>query len=81
MSSTLRIKPGLLADLRAKHSITSEHNQARLIGVDRTTLRRIDAGDTPSAAFIAGFTLAFDMPIHEAFEVVEKDVPEPVPAP
>ena len=67
--SSLRIKPGLLARLRETRSIPSEEHQARLIGVDRTTLRRIDAGSAPSASFMAAFTLAFDLPLGEAFEI------------
>lgn len=73
MASTIRIQPGLLARLRETRRINSEEAQARLIGVDRTTLRRVDAGATPSAAFMTGFCLAFGFGLGEAFEIV--DVP------
>jgi len=73
MASTLRIKPGLLKRLRDVRDIPSEEHQARLIGVDRTTLRRIDAGATPSGAFMASFCAAFGLGLGEAFEVVEEE--------
>jgi hypothetical protein len=70
VTSKLQVKPGLLKRLRDLRGIPSEEHQARLIGVDRTTLRRVDAGATPSGAFIAGLCEAFDLGIGEAFEVV-----------
>ncbi len=71
MASRVRIKPGLLKRLRELREIPSEEHQARLIGVDRTTLRRIDQGGVPSAAFMAGIWEAFGLGLGEAFEVVE----------
>ena len=71
MANSLRIKPGLLERLRETRNIPSEDHQARLIGVDRTTLRRVDAGATPSGAFMANFCAAFGLGLGEAFEVVE----------
>lgn len=70
MASTLRIKPGLLKRLRDLRDIPSEEHQARLIGVDRTTLRRVDGGARPSPQFIAQVCEAFSLGIGEAFEVV-----------
>lgn len=70
MASKLQIKPGLIKRLRELRDIPSEEHQARLIGVDRATLRRIDAGSTPSGAFIAMFCDAFGLGIGEAFEIV-----------
>jgi len=64
MASKLQIKPGLLARLRLIREIPSEEHQARLMGVDRTTLRRIDRGAIPSGAYtqnglaVANFTIA-----------------------
>jgi DNA-binding XRE family transcriptional regulator len=73
MTSKLRIKPGLLKRLREVRDLPSEDAQARLIGVDRTTLRRIDAGAAPSAAFMASLCDVFGLGLGEAFEVVTHD--------
>lgn len=70
MSATLRIRPGLLGRLRKMQGIDSEDVQARMIGVDRTTLRRIDAGGSPSSGFIASMVVTYNMGIGEMFEVV-----------
>ena len=75
MVITLRIKPGILKHVRDLRNIPSEAVQARLIGVDRATLRRVDRGSTPSGFFIANFCGAFDLEIGEAFEVVTTDSP------
>lgn len=77
-SPTVRIKPGILSRLRKLNEIPSEEAQARLIGVDRTTLRRIDGGDAPSAAFIAGAVLSLGLPFDVLFEVVEGSAQERV---
>src|SRR4051812_40603054 len=61
MDVTLRLKPGLAERLREVRSIPSEEHQARLIGVDRSTLRRIDGGATPSGTFVAQFCSAFGL--------------------
>ncbi|ARC56035.1 hypothetical protein AS850_02970 [Frondihabitans sp. 762G35] len=71
MASKLQIKPGLLARLRQIRDIPSEEHQARLMGVDRTTLRRIDRGATPSGAFMAALCESFGLGLGEAFEVVQ----------
>jgi transcriptional regulator with XRE-family HTH domain len=72
MATRLQIKPGLLKRLRELREIPSEEHQARLIGFDRTTLRRIDAGAMPSAAFMAALCDAFGLGLGEAFELVEE---------
>lgn len=71
MSATIRIKEGLLKRLRESRHIPTEEIQARMIGVDRVTLRRIDKGATPSAAFMAGVAEAFGLGLGEAFDVVQ----------
>lgn len=71
MASTIRVKPGLLERLRKIHGITSEEHQARLMGVDRTTLRRVDRGATPSGAFMAALRETYSLGLWEAFEVVQ----------
>lgn len=70
MASVIRIRPGLLARLRETRLIPSEDAQARLIGCDRGTLRRVDSGSQPSGAFMAGLCEAFGLGLGEAFEVV-----------
>ncbi|MGK9222050.1 MULTISPECIES: helix-turn-helix domain-containing protein [unclassified Microbacterium] len=73
MSVSIRIKPGLVERLRETRNIGSEEAFARLIGADRTTLRRVVAGSQPSGAFIAGFCDAFGLGLGEAFEIVRSD--------
>jgi len=73
MASSLRIKPGLLERLRETRDIPSEEHQARLIGVDRITLRRVNAGATPSGAFMASFCEAFGLGLGEAFDIVSTE--------
>lgn len=70
MAHKLQIKPGLLDRLRQLRGIPSEEHQARLMGVDRTTLRRIDRGAVPSGAFMAALCTTFDLGLGEAFELV-----------
>ena len=70
MAATLRIKPGLLLRLRDVRGIASEEQQARLIGVDRSTLRRVDNGAQPSGAFMAAVCEAFGLGLGEAFDVI-----------
>lgn len=81
MSATIRIKEGLLKRLREARGIPTEAIQARMIGVDRVTMRRIDRGAAPSAAFMAGVAEAFGLGLGEAFDVVQLDAltGEPVP--
>lgn len=73
MAATIRIKEGLLKRLRVTRQIPTEEIQARMIGVDRVTLRRIDRGATPSAGFMAGVAEAFGLGLGEAFDVVQVD--------
>lgn len=66
---TVKIRSGILHKLRRLHEIGSEEVQARMIGVDRSTLRRIDQGGVPSAEFIAGTCVAFDLPFDALFTI------------
>lgn len=77
---TIRIKEGLLERLRETRKIASEEVQARMIGVDRATLRRIDAGAQPSGSFQAGLCVAFGLGLGEAFEVITEEVSSEVAA-
>jgi hypothetical protein len=72
MDVTVRLRPGLAERLRETRNIPTEDAQARMIGVDRTTLRRVDAGAQPSGAFMAQFCEAFNLGLGEAFEIVAK---------
>lgn len=72
MASRVQIKPGLLKRMRDVHGIPSEVHQARLLGVDRTTLRRIDKGGEPSPKFMAAMWETFGLGLGEAFELVEE---------
>jgi len=73
---TIRIKPGLLRRLRELGNVAGEEQQARLIGVDRTTLRRVDQGSAPSAAFMAAVCATYGLGIGEAFDIVKPAKPE-----
>lgn len=75
MAVAIRIKPGIVERLRETRGITSEEAFARLIGSERTTLRRIMAGAQPSGAFMAGFCDAFGMGLGEVFEIVRPETP------
>lgn len=73
MAVVIRLKEGLVDRLRETRSLNSEEAVARLIGTDRTTLRRIVAGSQPSGAFIAEFCDAFSLGLGEAFEIVHTE--------
>lgn len=73
MSVAIRIKDGLVDRLRETRNLPSEDAVARLIGTDRTTLRRIVKGAQPSGTFIAGFCDAFGLGLGEAFEIVKTE--------
>lgn len=68
---TIQIKPDVLNRLQEMHAL-NESSTARAIGVDRATLRRIKDGATPSAAFIAGAVLTFQVPVESLFAVVDR---------
>ena len=70
MAFRVQIKPGLLARLREVRGIPSEEHQARALGVDRSTLRRVDRGAQPSGAFMAAVCETYSLGIGEAFEAV-----------
>jgi len=71
MAASIRIKPGIVDRLRESRGIQSEDAFARLIGVDRSTLRRVVLdGAQPSGAFMAGFCEAFGFGLGEAFDIV-----------
>lgn len=75
MAVSIRIKEGLIERLRENRGIASEEAFARLVGVERSTLRRIAAGSTPSGAFMASFCDAFGLGLGEAFDIVRDEAP------
>lgn len=70
MPASLRIRPGLLANLREARKIPTVEHQARMIGVNRTTLARLENGDPPSASAIVAICTTFGMGIGECFEII-----------
>lgn len=73
MAVAIRLKEGLVDRLRETRNLNSEEAVARLIGTDRTTLRRIISGSQPSGSFIASFCDAFGLGLGEAFEIVSAE--------
>ena len=71
MNKTLKVRPGLLSRLREIHRLPSEDSQARLMGVSLSTIRRIEAGDQPSASFIVALCSTYQLGLGEAFEITD----------
>lgn len=71
MNQKLRLRDGLLPRLREIHRLPSEESQARLMGVSRSTIRRMEAGEQPSADFIVALCITYKLGMGEAFEIVE----------
>lgn len=70
---TIQIKTDVVERLQKMHSL-NESATARAIGCDRATLRRIKEGAAPSAAFIAGSVLLFQVPVEAMFTVVDESI-------
>jgi len=62
--------------MRDFSGLPSEEAQARMLGVGLSTVRRINAGEQPSAAFIVAFCTTYNMGIGEAFEIAHKSNPQ-----
>ena len=73
---TLQAKAGVINRLQEIHGL-NEGSTSRAIGCDRATLHRIKEGSPPSAAFIAGAVLLFQLPVEALFEVVEESAKTP----
>ena len=73
MSKQLRVREGLIARLREMYRTPSEEAQARLIGISRSSLRRMEAGAQPSAEFIVAFCETYDLGLGEAFKIVDPE--------
>jgi putative transcriptional regulator len=72
MSQRIQIRQGLLKRLRDISGITSEEAQARMLGVGRSTIYRIDNGEQPSAAFMAAVCTTYQLGLGEAFEIIDE---------
>lgn len=55
--------------MREQSGLTCERDQAQILGVSISTIRRIDGGEQPSAAFIVAFCATYNIGIGEAFEI------------
>lgn len=64
------LRPGIARRVRELHRIPTEIEQAAMLGVDRTTLRRVDQGPQPSGYFMAQFCTVFGLGLGEVFEIV-----------
>jgi transcriptional regulator with XRE-family HTH domain len=62
----------LIKRLKVVREFPSDEHVARFVGVERSTLSRIEKGIVPSGAFIAQFCDAFGLGIGEAFEIVRE---------
>lgn len=71
MNKKLRLRDGLLPRLREIYRLPSEESQARLMGVSRSTIRRIEAGEQPSADFIVALCTTYQLGMGEAFEIAD----------
>lgn len=71
MSQHIRIREGLLERLRTLSGLKSDESQARLMGVSRATLHRINNGEQPSAKFMAALCSTYGLGLGEAFEIAE----------
>lgn len=71
MAKQLQVREGLIARLRELYRTPSEEAQARLMGVSRSSLRRMEAGDQPSAQFIVALCTTYQLGPGEAFEITE----------
>lgn len=71
MNRKLKLRDGLLPRLREIYRLPSEESQARLMGVSRSTIRRIEAGEQPSADFIVALCTTYQLGMGEAFEIID----------
>lgn len=74
MAAKLQLRGGVLRRLRETRGIPTDDVLARMIGVDRGTIRRVENGDQPSGTFVAEACIAFGLGIGELFEVVTDEM-------
>lgn len=72
MAQHIKIREGLLKRLRLTSGINSDEAHARMMGVSRTTLHRIENGEQPSAAFMAALCSTYGLGLGEAFEIINE---------
>ncbi|ALJ20405.1 helix-turn-helix domain-containing protein [Microbacterium sp. No. 7] len=72
----VRIRPGLLDRLKLNSGVKSDDAFARMIGVSRSTLSRLRAGDEPTIRTAWNIADAFGLGLGEV--VVAVDAPEAV---
>ncbi|WP_114587779.1 helix-turn-helix domain-containing protein [Microbacterium arborescens] len=65
------IRPGLLDRLKSNSGIRSDEAFARMIGVSRSSLARLKAGEEPTLRAIIGISQAFGLGLGEVVLVVE----------
>lgn len=73
IQSRVAVRAGLLDRLKLQAGIKSDDAFARAIGISRTTLVRLRAGDEPSIRAVVGIAQAFGLGLGEVVEVVEAD--------
>lgn len=71
MAQHIKIREGLLKRLRVAGGIQSDEAHARMLGVSRTTIHRIENGEQPSAGFMAALCSTYGLGLGEAFEIVD----------
>lgn len=70
MAQHIKIREGLLKRLRTASGIQSDEAHARMLGVSRATIHRIENGEQPSAAFMASLCSTYGLGLGEAFEII-----------
>ncbi|WP_404285401.1 helix-turn-helix domain-containing protein [Glutamicibacter arilaitensis] len=73
MAKRLQVREGLITRLRELYRTPSEDAQARLMGVSRSSIRRIEAGEQPSADFIVALCETYGMGPGEAFVIADPE--------
>ncbi|MDU4831138.1 MAG: helix-turn-helix domain-containing protein [Actinomyces sp.] len=77
MTATLRLRPGLIENLKSLHKIRSDEALARAIGVGFRTLTRVKSDPTAvQVEMIAGICDTFNYAISDVVEVVPLAAPK-----
>lgn len=69
--ATASLREGLIERLKSNSGIVSDDAFARTIGISRTTLHRVQAGEEPSIRVIAGIAQAFGLSLGEVAVVID----------
>ncbi len=73
MSDRVVVRPGFLKRQRELTRLNSIDDQAKLLGVSRASIYRIENGDAPGNAFMAAVCRVYNVGLGEAFEVVTNE--------